>query len=68
MGVFKEETQPAYKPMATVDTVLYAVKHGMNREFNKKIKEVTKRLALQGSAVAEASEDSSAVKLHFTDH
>ncbi|KAA8565043.1 hypothetical protein MFRU_008g01270 [Monilinia fructicola] len=38
-GVFQEGTEPAYKPKATVDTVLDAVKHGMNREFRKKLKE-----------------------------
>lgn len=67
-GVFKEGTQLAYKPMATVDTVLDAVKHDMKREFNKKMKAATKNLALQGSAIKEASEDSSAVGLHFAVH
>ncbi|RAL64051.1 hypothetical protein DID88_003239 [Monilinia fructigena] len=38
-GVFQEGTEPAYKPKATVDTVLDAVKHGMDREFKKKSKE-----------------------------
>jgi ribonucleotide monophosphatase NagD (HAD superfamily) len=38
-GVFQEGTQPAYTPKITVDTVLDAVKHGMKREFSKKMKE-----------------------------
>lgn len=67
-GVFKEGTQPAYKPMATVDTVLDAVNHGMKREFKKRMKAATKNLVLQGSAIEEASEDSPDVGLHFVDH
>jgi len=67
-GVFKEGTQPAYKPMATVDTVLDAVNHGMKREFNEKMKVATRNLVLQGSAIEEASEDSPDVELHFVDH
>lgn len=66
-GVFKQGTQPAYKPMATVDTVLDAVKHGMKREFDKKIKAATRSLALQGSAIEEAAEANSAIGLHFAD-
>ncbi|EHK98184.1 putative Uncharacterized CDP-alcohol phosphatidyltransferase class-I family protein C22A12.08c [Glarea lozoyensis 74030] len=37
-GVFQEGTTPAYKPRVTVDTVLDAVKHGMKREFAKKMR------------------------------
>jgi ribonucleotide monophosphatase NagD (HAD superfamily) len=48
-GVFKEGTQPTCKPMATVETVLDAVKHGMKREFNKKMKVATMNLAMQSS-------------------
>jgi HAD superfamily hydrolase (TIGR01456 family) len=40
-GVYQEGTEPAYKPKVTVDTVLDAVKHGMKREFSKKMKEAT---------------------------
>lgn len=40
-GVFQGDAQPAYKPMATVETVLDAVKHGMKREFDKKMKEIS---------------------------
>ncbi|ESZ95977.1 putative Uncharacterized CDP-alcohol phosphatidyltransferase class-I family protein C22A12.08c [Sclerotinia borealis F-4128] len=46
-GVYQEGTEPAYKPKVTVDTVLDAVKHGMKREFSKKLKEnIPKGLAL----------------------
>lgn len=45
-GVFQEGTEPAYKPMATVDTVLDAVKHGMQREFEKRQKRTSKALSM----------------------
>ncbi|GAO15139.1 uncharacterized protein UV8b_04705 [Ustilaginoidea virens] len=32
-GVYQEGTEPAYKPRATVDTVLDAVNHGIRREM-----------------------------------
>lgn len=34
-GVFQEGTQPRFQPKATVDTVLDAVQHGMEREYKK---------------------------------
>ncbi|KAF2686770.1 HAD-superfamily hydrolase [Lentithecium fluviatile CBS 122367] len=34
-GVFQEGTKPRFQPRATVDTVLDAVKHGMEREYKK---------------------------------
>jgi ribonucleotide monophosphatase NagD (HAD superfamily) len=40
-GVYQEGTEPAYKPKATVETVLDAVKHGMKREFSKKMQKAT---------------------------
>jgi HAD superfamily hydrolase (TIGR01456 family) len=40
-GVFREGTRPAYMPKMTVDNVLEAVKHGMKREFDKALKELT---------------------------
>ncbi|RVX65845.1 hypothetical protein B0A52_10302 [Exophiala mesophila] len=40
-GVFREGTQPAYTPKMTVDNVLEAVKHGMQREFDKALKNLT---------------------------
>jgi len=46
-GVYQEGTEPAYKPKATVNTVLDAVLHGMNRELNKKS---TRKLPLTSMA------------------
>lgn len=40
-GVFREGTRPAYMPKMTVDNVLEAVKHGMQREFDKALKDLT---------------------------
>ncbi|OCT48373.1 hypothetical protein CLCR_04094 [Cladophialophora carrionii] len=40
-GVFQEGTRPRYMPKMTVDNVLEAVKHGMKREFDKAIKDLT---------------------------
>ena len=40
-GVFREGTQPAYMPKMTVNNVLDAVKHGMQREFDKALKDLT---------------------------
>jgi HAD superfamily hydrolase (TIGR01456 family) len=37
-GVFEEGTTPRFQPRATVDTVLDAVKHGMEREYRKSLK------------------------------
>ena len=37
-GVFQAGTKPRYTPKATVDNVLDAVKHGIQREMNKAIK------------------------------
>lgn len=39
-GVFQEGTEPAYKPRITVNTVLDAVRHGIERELSKKPKDV----------------------------
>jgi ribonucleotide monophosphatase NagD (HAD superfamily) len=59
-GVFQEGTEPAYTPKITVDTVLDAVKHGMKREFSKKMKVIggmpinslgLKHLSLNGETV-----------------
>ncbi|KIW58990.1 TIGR01456 family HAD hydrolase [Exophiala xenobiotica] len=40
-GVFREGTRPAFMPRMTVDNVLEAVKHGMQREFDKALKNLT---------------------------
>ena len=37
-GVFREGTKPRFTPMATVDNVLDAVKHGIKREMTKIMK------------------------------
>jgi ribonucleotide monophosphatase NagD (HAD superfamily) len=50
-GVFQEGTEPAYKPMVTVDTVLDAVKHGTGREFNKNPKIPTVGLVLSNAGI-----------------
>lgn len=41
-GVFQEGTTPRFQPKATVNTVLEAVKHGMEREYKKALKESMK--------------------------
>ena len=38
-GVFAKGTTPRFQPRATVDTVLDAVKHGMEREYRKSLRE-----------------------------
>ncbi|TKA80370.1 hypothetical protein B0A49_01499 [Cryomyces minteri] len=38
-GVYQEGTKPKFTPKATVDNVLEAVKHGMEREYRKMMKE-----------------------------
>lgn len=37
-GVYQEGTEPKYPPKATVDNVLEAVKHGMEREYRRSLK------------------------------
>lgn len=37
-GVFQPGTKPRFQPKATVDNVLEAVKHGMEREYKKALK------------------------------
>jgi ribonucleotide monophosphatase NagD (HAD superfamily) len=54
-GVFQEGTKPAYTPKITVDTVLDAVKHGMKREFSKKIEEATGRIPANSLALKHLS-------------
>ncbi|KAH8687714.1 HAD-like domain-containing protein [Tricladium varicosporioides] len=49
-GVFQKGTEPAYKPRVTVDTVLDAVKHGMKREFTKKMKSASSNFTLNSLA------------------
>lgn len=54
-GVYQEGTEPAYKPMVTVDTVLDAVKHGIEREFKKNPKALTGGVALESGAFKQLS-------------
>ncbi|KAF2740191.1 HAD-superfamily hydrolase [Polyplosphaeria fusca] len=48
-GVFEAGTKPRFQPKATVDNVLDAVKHGMEREYKKALKQ-----SMQSAPVAEA--------------
>ena len=53
-GVFREGTKPRFTPRATVDTVLDAVKHGMQREMHKFMKaKMMAQNAVDGDAVIE---------------
>lgn len=56
-GVFQEGTEPAYKPRATVNTVLDAVNYGIKREMDNKLKsdgaKAVNSLKLQALAMAE---------------
>jgi HAD superfamily hydrolase (TIGR01456 family) len=38
-GVYQKGTQPRFEPKANVETVLDAVRHGMEREYKKQLKE-----------------------------
>lgn len=53
-GVYEEGTKPKFTPQATVDNVLEAVRHGMERERKRELKsmlDVTTKL--NGTAIAE---------------
>ncbi|TKX23258.1 hypothetical protein C1H76_4325 [Elsinoe australis] len=55
-GVYQEGTKPRFTPKATVDNVLDAVMHGLQREQKKLLREtldVTKKL--EGTAIADGS-------------
>jgi HAD superfamily hydrolase (TIGR01456 family) len=56
-GVFQEGTKPKFTPKATVDTVLDAVNHGMQREHKKMFKEELSLTEhkLAGTAIEEHS-------------
>ena len=51
-GVFQEGTKPKFTPKATVDNVLEAVRHGMEREYKKALKATIEEEANM-SAIAE---------------
>lgn len=53
-GVFQEGTKPRFAPKATVDNVLEAVKHGMEREYKKALRASFIDVdGVQGSAIEE---------------
>lgn len=61
-GVFQEGTTPKFPPKATVDNVLDAVMHGIEREHHRAFKEdlnITEE-KLQGSAIADTPAGSGA--------
>lgn len=50
-GVYQDGTEPAYKPRATVETVLDAVRHGIDREMHaRRVKEAKMSLAGEDSS------------------
>jgi HAD superfamily hydrolase (TIGR01456 family) len=56
-GVFKEGTKPAYIPKMTVDNVLEAVKYGMQREFDQKLKQLHLSSEAAPPAIIEAEDE-----------
>jgi HAD superfamily hydrolase (TIGR01456 family) len=56
-GVFKEGTRPAYMPKMTVDNVLEAVKYGMQREFDQKMKHMHLSSEAAPPAIVEAEDE-----------
>ena len=52
-GVFQEGTKPRFQPKATVDNVLEAVRHGIEREYRKSLKKNVYDEAILSSAVEE---------------
>lgn len=42
-GVYQEGTEPAYKPRVTVDNVLGAVRHGIEREMNARKQHISQQ-------------------------
>lgn len=59
-GVYEEGTEPAYKPRATVNTVLDAVNHGIQREMRKRVVASLKHDVL-GEAAVKAAQDTTAI-------
>lgn len=57
-GVYQEGTKPKFAPMATVDNVLEAVLHGMEREAKKMLKNTLDLSSkLEGTAIEEVSQE-----------
>ncbi|OAA63641.1 phosphatidyl synthase [Niveomyces insectorum RCEF 264] len=52
-GVYQDGTEPAYKPRATVSTVLDAVHHGIEREMQRRVVRLAKTDAKDQGAVIE---------------
>lgn len=59
-GVYEEGTEPAYKPRATVNTVLDAVNHGIQREMRKRVVSSMKQDVL-GEAAVKAAQNTTAI-------
>jgi HAD superfamily hydrolase (TIGR01456 family) len=45
-GVYQKGTKPRFEPKANVETVLDAVKHGMEREYKRQLKESMQRAGM----------------------
>ncbi|KAG5913244.1 hypothetical protein E4U53_004938 [Claviceps sorghi] len=56
-GVYQDGTEPAYKPRVTVDTVLDAVNHGIEREMRNRITRSLKHGLEQVAAEAAIRDD-----------
>jgi len=61
-GVYQEGTEPAYQPRVTVDTVLDAVNHGIQREMRKRVVNASDKDALvRGDTVVAELDDATAI-------
>ncbi|KJZ72470.1 hypothetical protein HIM_08139 [Hirsutella minnesotensis 3608] len=60
-GVYQDGTEPAYKPRVTVNNVLDAVNHGIQREMSKKVSSSLEKSVLKGEATA--TEDIEAISV-----
>lgn len=54
-GVYQDGTEPAYKPRVTVDNVLDAVNHGIQREMRKAVAQSLTKEALQEPVLNETA-------------
>lgn len=60
-GVYQDGTEPAYKPRATVDNVLDAVNHGIQREMRKRAASELRKSLVDARATATDEPDEVAV-------
>ncbi|KAK3196347.1 hypothetical protein K4F52_000729 [Lecanicillium sp. MT-2017a] len=61
-GVYQEGTEPAYQPRVTVDTVLDAVNHGIQREMRKRVVNASDKDALvRGDTVVAELDDATVI-------